>query len=54
MNRLKLVGYTVAGVLVLNLMLLAFGLVNWIFFWAVIGLGAIFVWKGLPWLKTRS
>ncbi len=52
-NRLKLVGYFVLAILIANLLLYAFQLVNWIFFWGVIILGAVFVYKGLPWLKEK-
>ena len=51
-QRLKLVGYFVMIILVANLILFAFRLVNWIFFWGVIILGAVFVYKVLP--KMRS
>ncbi len=52
-NRLKLIGYVVLAVLIANLLLYAFQLVNWMFFWGIIILGALFVYKGLPWLKTK-
>lgn len=52
-NRLKLVGYFVLAVLIANLLLYAFQLVNWIFFWGIIIFGAVFVYKGLPWLKAK-
>ena len=50
-QRLKLIGYVVLAVLIANLFLYAFQLVNWIFFWGVIILGALFVYKVLPKLK---
>ncbi len=50
-NKLKLVGYFVVAILILNLLLFAFGIVNWMVLWGVIAIGAIFVWKVLPWLK---
>ena len=52
MNKLKLVGYVVTGVFVLNLLFFAFGLINWMVFWGIIILGAIFVYKVLPRLKN--
>ena len=50
-QRLKLIGYFVLAVLIANLVLFAFQLVNWIFFWSVIILGAIFAYKIVPKLK---
>jgi hypothetical protein len=52
-NRLKLIGYVVLAVLIANLLLYAFQVVNWIFFWGVIILGAIFVYKVLPKLREK-
>jgi hypothetical protein len=52
-QRLKLIGYVVLAVLIANLLLYAFQLVNWIFFWGVIILGALFVYKGLPKLREK-
>jgi len=52
-QRLKLIGYVVLIVLLANLFLFAFQLVNWIFFWGIIIIGAVFVWKVLPWLKKK-
>ena len=50
-QRLKLIGYAILVILILNLLLFAFRLVNWIFFWGVIIFGAIFVYKILPKLR---
>jgi len=48
---LKLVGYFVLVMMILNLVLFAFRVTNVVVFWAIIIIGALFVWKGLPWLK---
>lgn len=53
MEKLKLVGYFVLAVMILNLILFAFGVINWIAFWGIIIVGAIFVYKVLPWLKEK-
>jgi len=53
-QRLKLIGYVVLAVLIANLFLYAFQLVNWIFFWSVMILGALFVYKILPKLKKMN
>ena len=52
-NRLKLIGYVVLAVLIANLILYALQWVNWIFFWGVIILGAVFVYKVLPRLREK-
>ena len=52
-QRLKLIGYVVLAVLIANLLLYALQLVNWIFFWGVIILGAVFVYKILPKLREK-
>jgi len=52
-QKLKLIGYLVLLILILNLVLFAFVIINWIVFWAIIILGAIFAWKILPWLKEK-
>jgi hypothetical protein len=52
-QKIKLTGYFVLTILIANLILFAMRLINWIFFWAVIGLGALFVYKGLPLLKSK-
>jgi hypothetical protein len=51
--RLKLVGYFVLAVMVLNLVLFALGWINWIAFWGIIIVGAVFVYKVLPLLKGK-
>lgn len=51
--QLKLIGYFVLLILILNLVLFAFTFTNWIIFWAVLLLGFIFVWKILPWVKMK-
>jgi|GEM_PF-1960331 4-hydroxybenzoate polyprenyltransferase len=52
-QKLKLIGYVVLAVLIANLILYALQLVNWIFFWGVIILGALFVYKILPKLREK-
>ncbi len=52
--KLKLIGYFVLGIMILNLVLFGFGWINWIAFWGIIIVGAIFVYKVLPWLKEKS
>ena len=52
-QRLKLIGYVVLAILIANLILYALQLVNWIFFWGVIILGAVFVYKILPKLRVK-
>ena len=51
--RLKLVGYFILAILLLNLVLFAFRIIGTITFWGIIIFGAVFVWKVLPWLKKR-
>lgn len=50
-RSLKLIGYVVLGVMLLNLVLFALRIINWMVFWGVIILGALFVYFGLPRLK---
>jgi hypothetical protein len=52
-QKIKFTGYFVLIILILNLVLFAMRIINWIVFWAVIGLGALFVYKGLPILKSK-
>jgi hypothetical protein len=52
-QRLKLIGYVVLAVLIANMILYAMQLVNWMFFWGVIILGALFVYKVLPELREK-
>lgn len=51
MNNIKLVGYVVIAVMILNLVMFAFGLVNVYLFWTIIICGAIFAWKVVPRMK---
>jgi len=50
-QKLKIVGYFVLFILLLNLVLFAFRIIGTITFWGIIIFGALFVWKVLPWLK---
>ena len=47
-QNLKLIGYGVLAILILNLLLFALQVINWILFWGIIILGALFVYKVLP------
>lgn len=50
-NQLKIIGYVVFVILILNLILFALGKISDVIFWVVIVLGAIFVYKVLPKIK---
>jgi hypothetical protein len=50
-QKLKLIGYFVLIILIINLIVFGMGLINWMVFWGIIALGALFVYKGLPKLK---
>jgi len=50
---LKLIGYIVLGIMILNLVLFAFRMISATLFWVVIIIGALFAWKGVPWLKKK-
>ena len=50
-KQLKVVGYVVLVIMIANMLLFAFRMINDITFWLVLGLGAVFVWKILPKLK---
>ena len=51
--RLKLVGFFIFFILILNLVLFAFRIIGTITFWGIILFGFLFVWKVLPWLKEK-
>ena len=53
-QKLKLWGYFILLILILNLVMFAFTIINWIVFWGVIIIGAIFVYKVLPKLKKMN
>tara|TARA_Y100000310_G_C20058729_1_gene523961 strand:- start:352 stop:516 length:165 start_codon:yes stop_codon:yes gene_type:complete len=50
-KNLKLIGYFVALILILNIVLFAFVVTNWIVFWTVLAAGFVFVKWVLPKLK---
>ena len=52
-QKLKVIGFSVLIILVLNLVLFAMRLINVFIFWGVIILGALFVYKGLPALRKK-
>ena len=53
MNKLKILGYILVVILILNVFLFAFRIINWIVFWIIIALGAVFVYFILPKLKKN-
>ena len=50
-KKIKLIGYLVLFILILNLVFFAFVMINWVVFWSVLILAFIFVKWGLPKLK---
>lgn len=50
-NLLKIIGIGVVVLLVLNLVLFALRIINWMVFWAAIIIGAVFAFKVLPKMK---
>jgi hypothetical protein len=52
-KQLKLIGYFVLVILVLNIVLFAFTIINWLTFWIIIALGAIFIKFVLPKMKIN-
>lgn len=52
-EKLKLLGYVLVLVVVLNLVLFAFRVIDWKVFLVVLGLGFIFSKWGLGWLRER-
>jgi len=50
-NILRIIGIGAILLLVLNMILFALGKINGLLFWAVIIVGAVFVFKILPKLK---
>ncbi|HLD73245.1 MAG TPA: hypothetical protein VJA23_06720 [Candidatus Nanoarchaeia archaeon] len=53
-NSLKIIGYFILFILILNLILFAFRIIGWIVFWLVILSGALFVYVLLPRLKKTN
>ena len=53
-KQIKIVGYVVLAILVLNILLFAFVMINWVVFWSVLGAGFIFVKWILPRLKDKE
>ena len=53
-QKLKAIGIFSLIILILNMIFFALGKIDLIVFWGIIILGAIFVWKGLPWLKENT
>ena len=52
-STLKMIGIVLVIVLILNVFLFAFRVINWIVFWIIIALGAVFVYFILPKLKKN-
>lgn len=50
---LKLIGYGVLAILILNLVMFALKIITGIIFWVVIILAALFVYKLLPKIKKK-
>jgi len=50
-KQLKILGYVILIIMVANLLLFAFQVVNQIVFWIIIVLGAIFAYWVLPRIK---
>lgn len=50
-KQLKVLGYVVIGLMVLNLVLFAFTVINWVMFLVILALGYVFVKWGLPRLR---
>lgn len=50
-KNLKILGYVVLGIMLLNMFLYALRKINGIVFWVVIAAGASFVYWGLPRLR---
>lgn len=50
-KQIKIIGYIVLVILLLNLILFAFVITNWIVFWGILVLGFIFIKVVLPKLK---
>jgi len=53
-QKLKAIGYFMIFILILNLILFSFRLINWMVFWAVIIIGALFVVVVLPRVKKNK
>ncbi len=52
-KQLKISGYFVGVILAANIVLFSFTVIDWKVFWAVIILGAIFVYFVLPKMKEQ-
>ncbi|MEW5896690.1 MAG: hypothetical protein AB1668_03295 [Nanoarchaeota archaeon] len=52
-RNLKIIGFVVLGILILNLVLFALRIINALVFWVVIAFGAVFVWLILPKMKEN-
>jgi len=50
-NKLKMMGIFFGLVLILNMLLVAFRVTSWIFFWIVLIVVALVSYFGIPWLK---
>lgn len=50
-NFLKVIGIGAVVLLVLNLVLFALRIINWMVFWGIIIVGAVFAFKVLPKMK---
>jgi len=52
-TRLKIVGVFFALLLLLNLILAATLVINWLVFWIVLIIIAVISYWGIPWLKRK-
>lgn len=49
----KFIGYAILTIVILNLILFAFVVTNWIVFWAVLAVAFVLVKWGIPKLRKR-
>ena len=52
-RQLKAVGIIGTIILIINMLLFAFGIITPVVFWVIIIAAALFVWKGLPILQQN-
>lgn len=51
---IKIIAVVFLVILVLNLVLIASGMMSWQFFWIIILLAAFVAYIAIPWLKKRT
>ena len=52
-KQLRILGYAVMAILILNLIVFALGLIGDILFWVIIVFGALFAYKVVPKMKGK-